>query len=99
MAEHLKIAPNICSCVDEKKHVMHVEICIPGANRKDIKLRMNDNYIDLAAPRDDFDYAAGAAFCCPVKSKEARADYKDGLLKVVVPLKGALDPTREISVS
>ena len=38
MAEHLKIAPNICSCVDEEKHVMNVEICIPGVNRKDIKL-------------------------------------------------------------
>lgn len=99
MAEKLKIAPDICSCMDENNNMMNVEICIPGVKRDDIKLRMNDNYLNLSAPREDFDYTAAASFCAPVKSKEAQASYQKGLLKICVPLKGALDPSRDVTVS
>jgi HSP20 family molecular chaperone IbpA len=78
---------------------MSVEICIPGVNRKDIKLHMNDTYLNLTAPREDFEYVTAASFCCPVNSKKAQANYTEGRLKICVPLKEDREPIQEVTVS
>lgn len=100
MAEDkLKMAADVCSYVDEKEHSVNLEICIPGVKKEDIRLKMLDDSFSLFAPRQDFEYVAAAAFCCPVKPDAAKASYENGVLKVVVPLKDPMAGARTITVS
>jgi HSP20 family molecular chaperone IbpA len=85
--DKLKMAADVCSYVDEDQQNIHLEICVPGVKKQAINLKIRDDSYSLFAPRDDFDYVSAAAFCCPVNSKKAKASYKDGMLKVTVPLK------------
>jgi HSP20 family protein len=96
--EKLKMAADVCSYVDEKKNQVHLEICIPGVKKQAIHLKVRDDSFSLFAPREDFDYVAAAAFCCPVKPKSAKASYKDGMLKVNLKLKDPMEGAHAVAI-
>jgi HSP20 family protein len=96
--EKLKMAADVCSYVDEKKNQIHLEICVPGVKKQAIELKVRDDSFSLYAPRDDFDYVATAAFCCPVKAKSAKANYKDGMLKVILQLKDPMEGAHAVAI-
>ena len=99
MAEdRIKVAPEVCSYVDDEHFKLTVEISIPGVKREDINLRMHDDSFSLSAPRDDIEYVTTMSFCCPVKSDQARARYRDGLLKVEVPFKDPMEDAVKVKV-
>ena len=99
MAEDkLKMAADVCSYVNEDDQHIHLEICVPGVKKQAINLKIRDDSYSLFAPRDDFDFVSAAAFCCPVNSKKAKASYKDGMLKVRVPLKDPMEGAHVVKI-
>lgn len=96
--DKLKMAADVCSYINEDDHHLHLEICVPGVKKDAINLKMRDDSFSLYAPRNDFDYVSTAAFCCPVNSKKAKASYKDGVLKVKVPLKDPMEGAHVVRI-
>jgi HSP20 family molecular chaperone IbpA len=97
--DKLKMAADVCSYVDEEAQRVHLEICIPGVKKKEIRLKVRDDSYSLYAPRSDFDYVSTAAFCCPVVSRKAKASYADGMLKVSAPLKDPMEGAVTVRVA
>lgn len=96
--QRIRVAPEVCSYVDDDHTSLTLEISIPGVSKKDINLRMHQDSFSLSARRDETEYVTTLSFCCPVKPDEAEATYKDGLLKIEVPFKDLMEDAVQISV-
>ena len=96
--EKIRVAPEVCSYVDEEHTALNLEISIPGASKENIKLKMHSDSFTLSAPRDDIEYVTTLSFCCPVDPEQAEAKYENGLLKVSVPFKDVMEDAIQVAV-
>ncbi len=92
------ICPDLDTYADPEHSKLTVEAEIPGVEKKDITIHMHEDSLTLYAPREtgNVAYAASVSICCPVKSKEAKAKYENGLLRIEVPFKS--EPENPIKV-
>jgi HSP20 family protein len=96
--ERVKVAPEVCSYTDEENSKLIVEVTIPGVAKEDITLKMHADSFSLSASRKDIEYATTMSFCCPVVPEEAKAKYENGLLKMEVPFKDAMEDAIKIKI-
>jgi HSP20 family protein len=96
----VKTSPDVCSYVDQDNLVLHLEVSLPGVKKEEIKLRLYDDSFNLFAPRgEDVEYVSAMGFCCPVKAKDAKANYENGLLKISVPFKNVMDDAVSVAIA
>lgn len=96
--DKIKVSPDVVSYVDEDHKYLFLEISLPGVAKNDIRLRMHEDSFNLIAPRQDFEYVTALTFCCPVSPDKAKANYKDGLLKVEIPFKDPMEDAVQVTV-
>jgi HSP20 family molecular chaperone IbpA len=86
------------ACLDDEGENYTVEVELPGVNKEDISLTMDEDVIHVLADRDDFQYHGHLHFPYMVRPSEADANFNSGLLKVTIPLKEKRKPTTRIEV-
>ena len=87
--ERTFVAPNAFFYHDAKDYTIDVEL--PGADKKDIKVEAGENGFCLSAPREDIEYAGCWALSHSINPEGATATFKNGLLRVTIPLAERLE--------
>jgi HSP20 family protein len=85
--EKFLTSPEVCSWADDESEFYKIEIQLPGVEKETIKLKMHDDSFFIKGETEDTIYIGSYSMCCPVKPEEAKATYKEGLLKIEVPFK------------
>jgi HSP20 family protein len=99
VADRIKVAPEICSYVDDEGQSLSVEISIPGVRKEDVNLKLLEDSLYLTAPRDDVEFVSTLAFCCPVVPEKGEAHYENGLLKLTVPFKDEMEDALRVTIN
>jgi len=103
--------------IREGKEDFTIDVAAPGLEKKDFKINLNNNVLEISSEKEvkneenedkymrcEFRYASFKRyFTLPdsVESDKIKANYKDGILNVVIPKKdeAKVKPVREISIS
>ena len=96
--EKFRIAPDVCSYMSADDRTLNIEVSVPGVTRDNIRLRMVDDSFSLSAVGKEVEYVTASAFCCPVKSDQAKARYEDGCLKIAVPFKDPFENAVNVAI-
>lgn len=83
--EKYLVSPEVCSWADDEKNIYKIEIQLPGVEKDSIKLKMHEDSFFIKGETEDTIYIGSYSMCCPTKPEEAKANYKNGLLKIEVP--------------
>ena len=96
----LRVAPYVCAYSDENEEHLHIEIELPGVEKKDITFKMQETSFSIDAARGDVRYVGTYAIGCPVDTGKAKATFRNGLLAVDVPyVQPVPEETKEIPIA
>jgi len=96
----LRVAPYVCAYSDENEENLHIEIELPGVEKKDITFKMQETRFSIDASRGDVRYVGTYAIGCPVDTDRAKATFRNGLLTVDVPyVQPIAEETKEIPIA
>ncbi len=99
MVTTTRISPSICAYPTEEEHAkLHIEIELPGVKKEDIKFKLHEDSFYVHATKGDIEYEGSYVVDCPVKAKEAKAAFNEGLLTVEVPYQDAFEEAVEVPV-
>jgi len=95
----LRVAPYVCAYSDENEENLHIEIELPGVEKKDISFKMQETSFSIDASRGDVRYVGTYAVGCPVAPNKAKATFRNGLLPVDAPyVQPVAEETKEIPI-
>lgn len=84
--------------VIEKGDEIRVIAEVPGVDKNNIKVRINDNILTITAQEGDRKYYKEVELPAPVDENSAKANYRNGVLEVILKKKGAAVGGKEIKV-
>ena len=73
--------------VDERSGTLKLIVDMPGVEKSDIKVDATEDSAVITAERESRKYRAELEFKSRVGPDEAKAEYKNGLLEILFPLK------------
>ena len=74
------------SIVDEKSNEVKLVAEIPGVEKKDIQITLEDDRVTIKAVRNGTTYEAGVPVDSGIDRDGARASYRNGILEIVFGL-------------
>ncbi len=75
--------PMVDTIVDEKSNTVKLIAEIPGVEKSDIQVVVDNDAVDISAARDNKKYHAKVPIRHNVDEKSAKASYKNGILQLV----------------
>ena len=78
--------PLVDTIVDEKEKVVKLIAEMPGVEKTDVKIVVENKIVDLSAVHDDKKYHVKVPLKYKVDENSAKATYKNGILQLVFKL-------------
>jgi HSP20 family protein len=88
--------PFVDTLVDEKEKVLKLVAEMPGVEKKDVKVIVNDKTVNIDAEHDEKKYHAKVPISHKVDKDSAKASYKNGVLELKFKLVEAEKPKGKI---
>lgn len=73
--------------LDEKQNTLRITAEMPGVNKEDIKISVNDGCVTIQAERGDKKYDANLPVSVNLEESSAKAAYTNGILDLKIKLK------------
>ena len=81
-----KREPLVDTIVDEKEKVVKLIAEMPGVEKSDVKIVVENNTVDLSAEHNDKKYHAKVPVQHNVDENSVKASYKNGVLEIIFKL-------------
>jgi HSP20 family protein len=78
--------PVVDTIIDEKEKVVKLIAEMPGVEKTDVKVVVENNTVDLSAIHNDKKYHVRVPLKIKVDENSAKASYKNGVLEVIFKL-------------
>lgn len=96
--EKVAVPAEMFACLDDKGENYLIEIELPGVEKKDIELMMEEDIVSVKAERENTVLIGHMHFPLRVNHAKAEAVFKQGLLSVTVPVKEKRAPATTIKI-
>lgn len=78
--------PLVDTIVDEKEKLVKLVAEMPGVEKSDVKIVVQDKFVDISAEHNQKKYHASVPIKYKVEENSAKATYKNGILELVFKL-------------
>lgn len=81
--------PLVDTVQDEKENTLRITAEMPGVNKEDINVNINDGYVTVHAEKGDKKYHADIPIDVSLEESSAKAAYSNGILELKIKVKEA----------